>query len=72
MDVSFCTGIVKNSPPVGTGAAPPFSAGIEMTFAPMAAAPAFCQVPFSPKAKSPVWNSCHEVVCVFWITEFGA
>ena len=70
--MSFCTGMVKNSPPVGTGAAPPFSAGIWMTFAPIVAAPAFCQVPFSPNAKSPVWNSCHDVVWVFWITEFGA
>ena len=43
-----------------------------MTFAPICAAVAFCQVPFSPKAKSPVWNSCHEVVWVSLITEFGA
>jgi hypothetical protein len=31
-----------------------------------------CQVPFSPNAKSPVANSCHEVVCVLLMTEFGA
>ena len=70
--MSFWTGIVKNSPPVGTGAEPPFSAGIAMTFAPIWAARLFCQVPFSPNANWPVWNSCHEVVCVSWMTEFGA
>src|SRR6478735_6620563 len=31
-----------------------------------------CQVPFSPNAKSPVANSCHEVVWVLLITELGA
>ena len=43
-----------------------------MTFAPIWAARVFCQVPFSPKANWPVWNSCHEVVWVSWMTEFGA
>ena len=64
--------MVKNSPPVGTGAAPPFSAGIWMTLAPICAAVAFCQVPFSANATLPVWNSCQAVVCVSWMTEFGA
>src|SRR6476646_3075906 len=31
-----------------------------------------CQVPFSPKAYSPVANSCQLVVWVFWMTELGA
>ena len=31
-----------------------------------------CQVPFSPKAKSPVRNSSQVVFWEFWITEFGA
>ncbi len=43
-----------------------------MTPAPICFAASFCHVPFSPKAKSPVWNSCQLVVWVFWMTEFGA
>ena len=61
-----------NSPPVGAGAAPPVAAGSGMTWSPILAASAFCQVPFSANPKSPVWNSCHEVVCVLPITELGA
>src|SRR5664279_2004747 len=71
-ELSFWTGIVRNSPPVGAGAEPPVAEGRGMTRSPIFAASAFCHVPFSENAKSPVWNSCQDVVWVLLITEFGA
>ncbi len=72
--MSFCTGTVTNSPPVGAGAVPPALAGIGMMpySKPAFLALASCQVPFSVKAKLPVANSCQLVVWVLLMTEFGA
>ena len=72
--MSFCTGTVTNSPPVGAGAVPPFAAGIGMMpySKPAFLALASCQVPFSAKAYSPVANSCQLVVWVLLMTELGA
>src|SRR4029453_9189613 len=72
--VSFWTGAVTNSPPVGAGAVPPACDGIGMIpySKPVFLALASCQVPFSLNAKSPVANSCQLVVWVLLSTEFGA
>src|SRR5205814_9062564 len=72
--VSFCTGMLTNSPPVGAGAVPPLLLGIgTMPYSkPAFLAFASCQVPFSANAYWPVANSCQLVVWVLVITEFGA
>src|SRR6185312_10738581 len=64
--------MVMNSPPVGAGAAPPFSAGIWIDLKPAASASLLNHEPFSAKPKSPVLNSVQLVPWVFWMTEFGA
>jgi hypothetical protein len=74
LPVSFCTGAVTNSPPVGAGAVPPACDGIGMMpqSKPVFLALASCQVPFSLNAKFPVANSCQLVVWVLLMTELGA
>src|SRR6185437_12856931 len=64
--------MVMNSPPVGAGAAPPFSAGIWIDLKPAVSASLLNHEPFSANPKSPVLNSVQLVPWVFWMTEFGA
>src|SRR5664279_3338822 len=64
--------MVMNSPPVGAGAGPPFSAGIWIDLNPAVSASLLNHDPFSAKPKLPVLNSSQLVPWVFWITEFGA